>query len=97
MPSVEVVGRPYAAQIANRTSEVHVVAGDHEAITLPAEPADARAIFGGQAISDVHCEQPELIEVRLVQCRQERIALTATGAISGRHHASWSALRVLEF
>jgi hypothetical protein len=48
-------------------------------------------------IPDIDGEEPELVEIRFVQFRQDRIGLAAPRAIAGRHHERRPALRVLEF
>jgi hypothetical protein len=60
-----------------------VIPRNHQAAALPAEAADRGAILLGQAVAGIHREQPELIEVALVQGREYGIRRAERVAIPG--------------
>src|SRR5262249_44279510 len=67
------------AERADGGAQVLVVARDEQPTAPPAKAADPAAVVGGEAVAAVHGEQPELVDVRRVEDRQDGI-VTARGA-----------------
>jgi hypothetical protein len=79
---VEVVRLADTAQRADRRTEIHVIARYEQAPAAFAKPRDRVAIRLGQAVAHVDREEPELIEVALVDRRQDRIRPSSLVAVA---------------
>ena len=61
------------AQGAQRGTEVFVVSRSHNAAATLPETCDALTVGDGETVSNIDCKQPQLVEVRRIQCAKDRI------------------------
>src|SRR4051794_29876855 len=67
---------------ADGRAQGHVIARDQQAAATLAKPRDRLAIRRGQAVAGINREQPELVEVALVDRRQDRVRLPRRIAVT---------------
>src|SRR6185503_16328545 len=83
-----------AAQRANRRAEIHVIARNEETATAAAKATDGGTIFSGQTATGVDSEQPQFIEIRLVDARKH--AIDGTVAVTRRDSEDFRAILCLD-
>src|SRR6266404_2506913 len=83
--TVEMVGVADAAEGTERDSQILMIARGQNAPTSLMEPGDRDAIVCTEAATNVDAEQPKLVEIGIVDLRQNRIvAVRVVLAIAGR-------------
>ncbi len=73
---MEMVRRANSSKRADRATEIHMIARHHQTAAAISEPRDRLAVFRRQPVTDIHREQPELVKVRAIETREDRIRLT---------------------
>src|SRR5258708_6667776 len=82
---MEMISRSNSSEVADGTAQIHVVPCDEDAPASPAKRIDPGAVFGRQAVPDIHREEPQLIVVAPVKTREKRIRLPERIAVPSRH------------
>ena len=73
MPSVKEMRAAHSAEGTKRRSQILMISRRENTAAALTEARDALTILTCQSITYVNCEQPQLIEVRAVQCAQNGI------------------------
>src|ERR1700722_15959269 len=83
--AVEMMGGADFLDPADGTSQIHMIAREHQSAAATAEVRYRAAVFRSEPIARVHREQPELIELAALQARQHRIGCTRRVAVARRY------------
>src|SRR6266404_6055285 len=79
--TVEMVGVADAAEGTERDSQILMIARGQNAPTSLMEPGDRDAIVCTEAATNVDAEQPKLVEIGIVDLRQNRIVAVAPAPV----------------
>src|ERR1051325_2171630 len=83
---MEKVRATNAAERAERSPEVLMIASGHDAAASLAETRDALTVGRGQAFTQVNRKQPELLHVGLIERAQDRIITGGIQLTIARRH-----------
>src|SRR5436190_18936519 len=87
IPAVKEVRVADAAKRTHGAPKIHMIAGYQQSAALLTKAPDRLAILRVESVAQVDRKQPELVKVRLIDCRQYRIWRAVSRAIARRHGA----------
>ena len=88
------LARSNSGETAERAAEIHVIPCDKHAPASGAKCIDPTAVFGRQAVPDIHREEPQLIIVAASKIGEKRIRRSKRIAVSRRDIEKWLSRRV---
>ena len=89
---MEVMRLSDAAQIADRRTEIHVIPRDQQSTAIAAKARDRLAVLDGKPVTDIHGEEPHLIEIAQIERGQNRLRCAKRIAIPHRDVEDWLAV-----